>query len=149
MAFSKIQLIWGAELFKGRPRGKVLPSNPQRRKPRRKVINSSQIAHDLFVKTSNITSICGRFRFAIRHAYGTLSPRPRKCCAGFHKRVPHTSGQNVHKPASIYPSRAACRCESGYGSKLNRRGHAGFGPCFHLRGFRLGYLFLIHSQVRK
>ena len=26
----------------------------------------------------------------------------------------------------------------GYGSKLNRRGYAGFGPCFHLPGFHFG-----------
>ena len=27
------------------------------------------------------------------------------------------------------------------GSKLNRRGYAGFGPCFHLPGFHFGYRF--------
>ena len=29
----------------------------------------------------------------------------------------------------------------GRGSKLNRGGYAGFGPCFHLPGFHLGYRF--------
>ena len=33
---------------------------------------------------------------------------------------------------------------SGCGSILNRRGYAGFGPCFHLPGYRF---FLSHSQV--
>ena len=28
---------------------------------------------------------------------------------------------------------------NGCGSKLNRRGYAGFGPCFHLPGFHFGY----------
>ena len=37
---------------------------------------------------------------------------------------------------------------SGCGSKLNRRGYAGFGPCFHLPGFHVGTVFLSHSQVR-
>ena len=36
---------------------------------------------------------------------------------------------------------------SGCGSKLNRRGYAGFGPCFHLPGFHFGTGFLSHSQV--
>ena len=35
----------------------------------------------------------------------------------------------------------------GHGSKLNHQGTAGFGPCFHLLGFNLGYLFLTHSHV--
>ena len=30
----------------------------------------------------------------------------------------------------------------GRGSKLNRRGYAGFGPCFHLPGFHFGTGFL-------
>ena len=36
---------------------------------------------------------------------------------------------------------------SGYGSKLNHQGTAGFGPCFPLPGFHLGYRFLTHSQL--
>ena len=32
------------------------------------------------------------------------------------------------------------------GSKLNRRGYAGFGPCFHLPGFHFGTGFLSHSH---
>ena len=36
----------------------------------------------------------------------------------------------------------------GCGSKLNRRGYAGFGPCFHLPGQPiLGTGFLSHSQI--
>ena len=31
--------------------------------------------------------------------------------------------------------------ENGCGSKLNRRGYAGFGPCFHLPGFHVQYRF--------
>ena len=34
----------------------------------------------------------------------------------------------------------------GCGSKLNRRGYAGFGPCFHLPGFHFGTGFLSHSH---
>ena len=33
------------------------------------------------------------------------------------------------------------------GSILNRRGYAGFGPCFHLPGFHFGTGFLSHSHV--
>ena len=37
-----------------------------------------------------------------------------------------------------------------YGSKpKNHQGTTGFGPCFHLPGFHLGYLFLTHSHLRK
>ena len=36
---------------------------------------------------------------------------------------------------------------TGCGSKLNRRGYAGFGPCFHLPGFHFGTGFLSHSQL--
>ena len=35
----------------------------------------------------------------------------------------------------------------GCGSKLNRRGYAGFGPCFHLPGFHFGTGFLSHRQI--
>ena len=36
----------------------------------------------------------------------------------------------------------------GCGSKLNdRRGYAGFGPCFHLPGFHFGTGFLSHSHL--
>ena len=35
----------------------------------------------------------------------------------------------------------------GCGSKLNRRGYAGFGPCFHLPGFHFGTGFLSHSHI--
>ena len=35
----------------------------------------------------------------------------------------------------------------GCGSKLNRRGYAGFGPCFHLPGIHFGTGFLSHSQL--
>ena len=40
-------------------------------------------------------------------------------------------------------SKKTCRC----GSKLSRRGYAGFGPCFHFPGFHLGTGFLSHSHV--
>ena len=36
---------------------------------------------------------------------------------------------------------------NGCGSKLNRRGYAGFGPCFHLQGFHFGTFFVSHSQM--
>ena len=36
---------------------------------------------------------------------------------------------------------------NGCGSKLNRRGYAGFGSCFHLPGFHFGTGFLSHSQM--
>ena len=39
--------------------------------------------------------------------------------------------------------------EDGCSSKLNRRGYAGFGPCFHLPGFHFGTVFLTHSQNGK
>ena len=35
---------------------------------------------------------------------------------------------------------------NGCGSKLNRRGYAGFGPCFHSPGFHFGTGFLSHGQ---
>ena len=35
----------------------------------------------------------------------------------------------------------------GCGSKLTRRGYAGFGPCFHLPGFHCGTGFLSHSHI--
>ena len=35
----------------------------------------------------------------------------------------------------------------GCGSKLNRRGYAGIGPCFHLPGFRFGTGFLSPSHM--
>ena len=38
---------------------------------------------------------------------------------------------------------------NGRGSKLNRRGYAGFGPCFHLPGFHFGRGFLSHSQMAR
>ena len=37
------------------------------------------------------------------------------------------------------------RSQSGYGSKLNHQGTAGFGPFFHLPGFHFGYPCLTHS----
>ena len=42
----------------------------------------------------------------------------------------------------VYVSESA-RC----GSKLNRRGYAGFGPHFHLPGFHFGTEFLSHSLL--
>ena len=33
------------------------------------------------------------------------------------------------------------------GSKLNRRGYAGFGPCFHLPGFHFGTGLLSRSHM--
>ena len=39
-------------------------------------------------------------------------------------------------------SQGAAKRRSGCGSKLNSRGYAGFGPCFHLPGFHFGYVFL-------
>ena len=36
----------------------------------------------------------------------------------------------------------------GCGSKLTRRGYAGFGSCFHLPGFHFGTGFLSHSHIR-
>ena len=35
----------------------------------------------------------------------------------------------------------------GCGSKLNRRGYAGVGPCFHLPGFHFGTGFVSHSHT--
>ena len=35
----------------------------------------------------------------------------------------------------------------GCGSKINRRGYAGFGPCFHLPGFHFGAGFLSHGHL--
>ena len=35
----------------------------------------------------------------------------------------------------------------GCGSKLNRRGYAGCGPCFYLPGFHFGTGFLSHSRM--
>ena len=40
-----------------------------------------------------------------------------------------------------------CRC--GCGSKLTRRGYAGFGPCFHLPGFHFGTGFLSHGHAAR
>ena len=37
--------------------------------------------------------------------------------------------------------------ENGCGSKLNRRGKAGFGPCFHLPGFHFGADFLSDCRM--
>ena len=36
---------------------------------------------------------------------------------------------------------------SGYGSKLNHQGIAGFGPCTHLPGCHFGYPFLTHTHL--
>ena len=36
---------------------------------------------------------------------------------------------------------------NGFGSKSNRRGYAGFGPCFHLPGFHFGTGCLSNSQM--
>ena len=38
---------------------------------------------------------------------------------------------------------------NGCGSKLNRRGYADFGLCFHLPGFHFGTGFLSHSQIKR
>ena len=35
----------------------------------------------------------------------------------------------------------------GMGQNQNQQGTAGFSPCFHLPGFRFGYLFLTHSHM--
>ena len=45
-------------------------------------------------------------------------------------------------------ARDALNFTYGCGSKLNRRGCAGFGPCFHFPGFHLGTGFLSHSHTR-
>ena len=39
------------------------------------------------------------------------------------------------------------RHTSGCGSKLNRRGYAGFGACFHFPGFHFGTGLLSHSHI--
>ena len=41
------------------------------------------------------------------------------------------------------------RKPNGCGSKLNSRGYAGVGPCFHLPGFHFGTGFWSHSQITK
>ena len=46
-------------------------------------------------------------------------------------------GKVPHRDAPLY----------GCGSKLNRRGYAGFGPCFHLPGFHFGTGFLSHRHM--
>ena len=35
----------------------------------------------------------------------------------------------------------------GYGSRLNHHRTAGFSLCFHLPGFRFGYLFLTNTHI--
>ena len=44
---------------------------------------------------------------------------------------------------SIYQSINGC------GSKLNRRGYAGFGPCFHFPGFHFGTVFFSISPINQ
>ena len=39
------------------------------------------------------------------------------------------------------------KMSNGCGSKFNRRGYAGFGPCVHLPGFHFGTGSLSHSQI--
>ena len=45
------------------------------------------------------------------------------------------------------PLGAQSSSPSGYGSKLNQQGTAGFSHCFHLPGFHFRYLFLTHSHL--
>ena len=44
-------------------------------------------------------------------------------------------------PGATRVSKHFVKVCGGYGSKLNHQGTAGVGPCFHLLGFHLGYLF--------
>ena len=43
---------------------------------------------------------------------------------------------------SAHFARGSNKATCGYGSKLSHQGTTGFGPCFHLPGFHLGYLSL-------
>ena len=61
--------------------------------------------------------------------------------------------QNGHSPTNMEPrksledkssSRTYSQVPCGCGSKSNRRGYAGFGPCFHLPGFHFGTRFVGH-----
>ena len=54
-------------------------------------------------------------------------------------KSPRDKRQRSHKIVNNYPY--------GCGSKLNRRGYAGVGPCFHLPGFHFGTGCLSHSHI--
>ena len=64
------------------------------------------------------------------------------CFAG----LAYTSVQAEVQLQVWWSTRELALYSRGYGSKVNHQGTADFGPCFHLPGFHLGYLFLTHSQ---
>ena len=53
----------------------------------------------------------------------------------------HLETPNVHIYIYIYGPSYGC------GSKLNRRGYAGVGPCFHLPGFHFGAGCFSHRHI--
>ena len=60
-------------------------------------------------------------------------------------------GKRSRKPNGLTarcPSDCDVRfCPAGCGSKLARRGYAGFGPCFHLPGFHFGTGLVSRGQL--
>ena len=78
--------------------------------------------------------------------------RLRCCPRGPAKRPPHPTRNpprcSPEANANGFPNPTLTKKNiHGYGSKSNHQGTAGFGPCFHLLGLHLGYLFLTHSHI--
>ena len=61
--------------------------------------------------------------------------------------VEKTSSLQGLRPGSLRGELNVGSVPNGCGAKLNRRGYAGFGPCFHLPGIHFGTGFLSHSQM--
>ena len=61
------------------------------------------------------------------------------------------TGEGIGGKTTLVPQKKGntqdVKLPHGCGSKLNRRGYAGFGLCFHLPGFHFGAGFLSHSHM--
>ena len=71
----------------------------------------------------------------------------RRCSPGTWRRCAQAPWdcRGLSGARAIFSDRKGCAIYS-CGSKF-RRGYAGFGPCFHLPGFHLGYIFLSHGHI--
>ena len=93
-----------------------------------------------------MTSSLGKEMSGFPHEVGPLLGNPFhesfKCPDGYGSKIGVQSGTLVFGILAVPQWFYFDPYPDGCGSKLNRRGYAGFGPCFHLLGFHLGYLFL-------
>ena len=91
-----------------------------------------------------VSSLAGKWRLPPQHFVLHLSESQAGVAFMNVALVNASRQRSPVQPMTALPLFGA---SNGHGSKLNHQGTAGFGPCFHLPGFRFGYIFLTHSQI--